>query len=66
MPAYEDKYSTYTMNSKALRAVQHVEHLVNIEGQHEHPLPKNLGRSKSRYRAAVDTTERNRDVIRIE
>ncbi len=59
MPAYEDEHGTYIMNSKDLRAVQHVERLV---GMGIHSL-KIEGRTKSHYyvartaqvyRAAID------------
>ncbi len=48
MPAYEDEHGTYIMNSKDLRAVQHVERLVNM-GIHSLKIE---GRTKSHYYAA--------------
>ena len=45
MPAYEDEHGTYIMNSKDLRAVQHVERLVKI-GIHSLKIE---GRTKSHY-----------------
>lgn len=63
MPAYEDEHGTYIMNSKDLRAVQHVERLVNM-GIHSLKIE---GRTKSHYyaartaqvyRTAIDAAER--------
>ncbi|MFL0809139.1 MAG: tRNA 5-hydroxyuridine modification protein YegQ [Agarilytica sp.] len=48
MPAYEDEHGTYIMNSKDLRAVQHVERLVNM-GIHSLKIE---GRTKSHYYVA--------------
>ncbi|TQV67767.1 U32 family peptidase [Exilibacterium tricleocarpae] len=48
MPAYEDEHGTYIMNSKDLRAVQHVERLVRM-GIHSLKIE---GRTKSHYYAA--------------
>jgi len=48
MPAYEDEHGTYIMNSKDLRAVQHVERLVNMGVRSL----KIEGRTKSHYYAA--------------
>lgn len=48
MPAYEDEHGTYIMNSKDLRAVQHVERLVNM-GIHSLKIE---GRTKSHYYTA--------------
>jgi putative protease len=48
MPAYEDEHGTYIMNSRDLRAVQHVERLV---GMGIHSL-KIEGRTKSHYYVA--------------
>lgn len=48
MPAYEDEHGTYIMNSKDLRAVQHVDRLVNM-GIHSLKIE---GRTKSHYYAA--------------
>lgn len=63
MPAYEDEHGTYIMNSKDLRAVQHVQKLVEIGVKSL----KIEGRTKSHYyvartaqiyRAAIDAAER--------
>lgn len=48
MPAYEDEHGTYIMNSKDLRAVQHVEQLAKM-GIHSLKIE---GRTKSHYYAA--------------
>lgn len=48
MPAYEDEHGTYIMNSKDLRAVQHVERLVTM-GIHSLKIE---GRTKSHYYVA--------------
>jgi putative protease len=48
MPAYEDEHGTYIMNSKDLRAVQHVERLIEM-GVHSLKIE---GRTKSHYYAA--------------
>ena len=48
MPAYEDEHGTYIMNSKDLRAVQHVEQLVKMGIQSL----KIEGRTKSHYYVA--------------
>lgn len=48
MPAYEDEHGTYIMNSKDLRAVQHVERLIKIGVESL----KIEGRTKSYYYAA--------------
>ena len=48
MPAYEDEHGTYIMNSKDLRAIQHVPTLVNMA---IHSL-KIEGRTKSHYYVA--------------
>src|SRR5690606_32630066 len=48
MPAYEDEHGTYIMNSKDLRAVQHVERLAN-RGIHSLKIE---GRTKSHYYVA--------------
>lgn len=48
MPAYEDEHGTYIMNSKDLRAVQHVERLVAM-GIHSLKIE---GRTKSHYYVA--------------
>jgi putative protease len=48
MPAFEDEHGTYIMNSKDLRAVQHVERLVQM-GVHSLKIE---GRTKSHYYVA--------------
>ncbi len=48
MPAYEDEHGTYIMNSKDLRAVQHVERLTQM-GIHSLKIE---GRTKSHYYVA--------------
>tara|TARA_R110001592_G_scaffold81050_1_gene240810 strand:- start:14743 stop:16161 length:1419 start_codon:yes stop_codon:yes gene_type:complete len=48
MPAYEDEHGTYIMNSKDLRAVQHVKRLIDIGVESL----KIEGRTKSYYYAA--------------
>jgi putative protease len=48
LPAYEDEHGTYIMNSKDLRAVQHVQRLINIGVDSL----KIEGRTKSYYYAA--------------
>lgn len=48
MPVYEDEHGTYIMNSKDLRAVQHVDRLVKM-GIHSLKIE---GRTKSHYYAA--------------
>ena len=48
MPAFEDEHGTYIMNSKDLRAIQHVKRLVDI-GVHSLKIE---GRTKSHYYAA--------------
>ena len=62
MPAYEDEHGTYIMNSKDLRAVQHVQRLVEIGVESL----KIEGRTKSHYyvartaqiyRAAIDAAQ---------
>ncbi|WP_374963208.1 prephenate-dependent tRNA uridine(34) hydroxylase TrhP [Spongiibacter tropicus] len=51
MPAYEDEHGTYIMNSKDLRAVQHVAELVKM-GVHSLKIE---GRTKSTYYVARTT-----------
>ncbi|MBR9870441.1 MAG: tRNA 5-hydroxyuridine modification protein YegQ [Gammaproteobacteria bacterium] len=51
IPAYEDEHGTYIMNSKDLRAVQHVAELVNM-GVHSLKIE---GRTKSTYYVARTT-----------
>ncbi len=48
MPAFEDEHGTYIMNSKDLRAIEHVERLVNM-GVHSLKIE---GRTKSFYYCA--------------
>jgi len=48
MPAFEDEHGTYIMNSKDLRAIQHVQRLVDM-GVHSLKIE---GRTKSHYYAA--------------
>ena len=48
MPAFEDEHGTYIMNSKDLRAIQHVERLIKMGVQSL----KIEGRTKSHYYAA--------------
>jgi len=48
MPAFEDEHGTYIMNSKDLRAIQHVQRLVDI-GVHSLKIE---GRTKSHYYVA--------------
>ncbi|MFQ3229812.1 tRNA 5-hydroxyuridine modification protein YegQ [Reinekea sp.] len=48
MPAYEDEHGTYIMNSKDLRAIQHVERLTKM-GVHSLKIE---GRTKSHYYVA--------------
>ncbi len=62
MPAYEDEHGTYIMNSKDLRAVQHVERLVKmgihslkIEGRTKSHYY--VGRTAQVYRRAIDNAE---------
>ena len=51
MPVFEDEHGTYIMNSKDLRAVQHIERLVKIGVDSL----KIEGRTKSHYYAARTT-----------
>ena len=48
MPAFEDEHGTYIMNSKDLRAIQHIEQLVKL-GVHSLKIE---GRTKSHYYVA--------------
>lgn len=48
MPAFEDEHGTYIMNSRDLRAIQHVERLIDI-GVHSLKIE---GRTKSHFYAA--------------
>ena len=58
MPMYEDEHGTYIMNSKDLRAIQHVQRLQKI-GVHSLKIE---GRTKSHYYAAR-TTQAYRQAI---
>lgn len=69
MPAFEDEHGTYIMNSKDLRAIQHVKRLVDM-GIHSLKIE---GRTKSHYyvartaqvyRAAIDSAHRGEDFDR--
>ena len=66
MPAFEDEHGTYIMNSKDLRAIQHVQRLVEM-GVHSLKIE---GRTKSHYyaartaqtyRQAIDDAEAGKD-----
>ena len=66
MPAYEDEHGTYIMNSKDLRAVQHVERLVQmgveslkIEGRTKSHYY--VARTAQIYRTAIDAAEKGQD-----
>ena len=48
MPAFEDEHGTYIMNSRDLRAIQHVEKLIEL-GVHSLKIE---GRTKSHFYAA--------------
>lgn len=65
MPAYEDEHGTYIMNSKDLRAVQHVDRLVKmgihslkIEGRTKSHYY--VGRTAQVYRQAIDNALGNK------
>lgn len=65
MPAYEDEHGTYIMNSKDLRAVQHVDRLVKmgihslkIEGRTKSHYY--VGRTAQIYRRAIDDALANK------
>jgi len=65
MPIFEDEHGTYIMNSKDLRAVQHVERLVNIgidslkiEGRTKSHYY--VARTAQTYRQAIDDAEAGR------
>ena len=58
MPAFEDEHGTYIMNSKDLRAVEHVERLVKI-GVHSLKIE---GRTKSFYYCARTAQVYNRAI----
>jgi putative protease len=66
MPAYEDEHGTYIMNSKDLRAVQHVKrlaeigvHSLKIEGRTKSHFY--VGRTAQIYRQAIDDAAAGRD-----
>jgi putative protease len=66
MPIYEDEHGTYIMNSRDLRAVQHVERLVKmgvhslkIEGRTKSPYY--VARTAQAYRKAIDDAEAGRN-----
>ena len=62
MPAYEDEHGTYIMNSKDLRAVQHVAQLVKL-GIHSLKIEGRtkshyyVGRTAQVYRRAIDNAQ---------
>ena len=65
MPIYEDEHGTYIMNSRDLRAVQHVDRLVKmgihslkIEGRTKSPYY--AARTAQTYRKAIDDAEAGR------
>lgn len=66
MPAYEDEHGTYIMNSKDLRAIQHVQRLVDIgvnslkiEGRTKSHFY--VARTAQLYRQAIDDAIQGRD-----
>ncbi|MFZ5605161.1 MAG: tRNA 5-hydroxyuridine modification protein YegQ, partial [Pseudomonadota bacterium] len=66
MPAYEDEHGTYIMNSKDLRAVQHVKrlaeigvHSLKIEGRTKSHFY--VGRTAQIYRQAIDDAAAGRE-----
>lgn len=66
MPAYEDEHGTYIMNSKDLRAIQHVQRLVDIgvnslkiEGRTKSHFY--VARTAQLYRQAIDDAVQGRD-----
>ena len=66
MPAYEDEHGTYIMNSKDLRAIQHVKALVDIgvdclkiEGRTKSPYY--VARTAQAYRRAIDDAVAGKD-----
>ncbi|MCC7515850.1 MAG: U32 family peptidase C-terminal domain-containing protein, partial [Pseudomonadales bacterium] len=66
MPAYEDEHGTYIMNSKDLRAIQHVQRLVDIgidslkiEGRTKSHFY--VARTAQLYRQAIDDAAQGRD-----
>ena len=65
MPAFEDEHGTYIMNSKDLRAIEHVERLVNIgvdslkvEGRTKSFYY--VARTAQAYRSAIDNAMANK------
>jgi len=65
MPAYEDEHGTYIMNSKDLRAIQHVQRLIDIgidslkiEGRTKSYYY--VARTAQMYRRAIDDAEAGR------
>jgi U32 family peptidase len=66
MPAWEDEHGTYIMNSKDLRAIQHVQrlmemgiHSLKIEGRTKSFFY--VARTTQAYRKAIDDSEAGRD-----
>ena len=66
MPAYEDEHGTYIMNSKDLRAIQHVQRLIDIgidslkiEGRTKSYYY--VARTAQMYRQAIDDAEAGRE-----
>ncbi len=69
MPAFEDEHGTYIMNSRDLRAIQHVQNLVKagvdslkIEGRTKSHYY--VARTAQAYRQAVDDAARGKDFDR--
>lgn len=66
MPAYEDEHGTYIMNSKDLRAVQHIDRLVKM-GVHSLKIEGRtkshyyVGRTSQVYRRAIDNAVAGKD-----
>lgn len=65
MPAFEDQHGTYIMNSRDLRAIQHVErllrmgvHSLKIEGRTKSPFY--VARTAQLYRRAIDDAQQGR------
>ena len=66
MPAFEDEHGTYIMNSKDLRAIQHVQRLIDIgidslkiEGRTKSHFY--VARTAQMYRKAIDDAEAGRE-----
>jgi putative protease len=66
MPAYEDEHGTYIMNSRDLRAIQHVQRLIDmgvhslkIEGRTKSPFY--VARTAQLYRQAITDAQAGRD-----